>query len=69
MAAVLSKTRSILTRSTTKGDEDYARQWFIQVDPDDSSVEREVYVDIQTYLDLGEPDVITVTIEPGDTLN
>ncbi len=69
MSALLSKTRSILTRSTTKGDEDYSRQWFIQVDEETDVIRREVYVDIGTYQDLGEPETITITIEPGDTLN
>lgn len=65
----LSRTRSVLTRSTTKGDEPYAVQWFASADDDTSAVLREVYVDRQTFEDLGEPDTITVSIEPGDTLN
>lgn len=66
--AVLTRTRSVLHRSTTKGGEPYSRQWFIQVQ-DDDAITREVYVDSQTFHDLGEPDTITVSIEPGDTLN
>lgn len=66
---LLSHPRSVLTRSTTKGDEDHARQWFASADDDTSAVLREVYVDRQTFEDLGEPDTITVSIEPGGTLN
>lgn len=67
--ATLTRTRSVLHRSATKGDEPYSRQWFIQADEDTNVVRREVYVDRQTFEDLGEPDTITVSIEPGDTLN
>lgn len=28
-----------------------------------------IYVNADDYLDMGEPDVITVAIEPGDHLN
>lgn len=28
-----------------------------------------IYVNTDDYLDMGSPDVITVTIEPGDLLN
>jgi hypothetical protein len=63
--AVLSKTVSILTYSTDIRDQ----RLYVQVDPDTEVINRQVYVDIETYQDLGEPDVITVTIEPGDTLN
>lgn len=32
-------------------------------------VVKDLYMPIAHYLDLGEPEVITVTVEPGDKLN
>lgn len=64
--ATLSKTRSVLTEN---GDPDLGVRWYIQVDEETEVIRRELYLDIATYQDLGEPETITVTIEPGDLLN
>jgi len=69
MSAILSKTRSILTRDDRYSEEEFGKRWFIQTDEETGIVRRNVYVDVETFQDLGEPDTITVTIEPGDTLN
>lgn len=66
---VLSKTTKILTRSHTEGDDEYARQWFTQVDPDDGHIKSEVYLSRSDFMDMGEPETITITIEPRDRLN
>lgn len=63
---VLSATRSILTRVNP---DDWEDRRYRQVREDDGVILREVYMDIGTFQDLGEPEVITLTIEPGDTLN
>lgn len=65
-AHMLTKTRSILTRRNPDDWED-RRYW--QVDEESGVIRRAVDIDIQTFQDLGEPDTITVTIEPGDTMN
>lgn len=63
MPAVLSKTRSVLDRliANDKG------AYFDFAD-DDFSRSRLTHLDAQSYRDLGEPEQITVTVEPGDTL-
>lgn len=61
---VLTRTRSILHAEPESG----ARA-FVQRDEDTNVMRRKVYLDIETYQDLGCPDTITVTVEPGDTLN
>lgn len=42
---------------------------YVARDPITQVLERKLYLDILTYDDLGAPDTITLTIEPGDTLN
>jgi hypothetical protein len=55
----------ILTRQVA-GDED-RRYW--AVDEESGVIGRQVYLSFQDFLDLGSPETITVTVEPGDTLN
>ena len=64
---VLTKTQSVL---------DYDQEGFGQVrfvSPDDKDEfdqpRKDFWFAHETYADLGEPDTITVTIEPGDKLN
>jgi hypothetical protein len=66
VSAVLSKTVSLLDRAHP---EDWEDREYWAVDPDTGLILRSVSMDIQTFVDLGEPAQITVTIEPGDTLN
>lgn len=68
MGALL-KTRSILTHDVRFPDDEGGRQWFIQSDEETGVVNRRVYVDSTTFEDLGQPEVITLTVEPGDQLN
>jgi hypothetical protein len=42
---------------------------FAQRDEDTQDLLSSVWVNKQTFDDLGQPDQITVTIEPGDRLN
>lgn len=62
--ALLTATRTILTH--VPGDDS---RLYVASDEESGVIRRSVYVDIETYQDLGEPEEITVTIEPGDTLN
>lgn len=66
MIALLSRTRTILHRAP---DGDDSGQWFRATDEDTHAYHRRVYIDHNTWDDLGRPDTITVSIEPGDTLN
>lgn len=63
MTAILSRTRSVLHLDPLTD------RTYRQVDEDTDVLHREVYLDIRTYQDLGEPETITISIEPGDTLN
>jgi len=38
-------------------------------DLDEPGTQRQISMDYADYCDMGRPAVITVTIEPGDTLN
>lgn len=42
---------------------------FYQVDSDDGDYYRDVTIDAGLWYALGEPNELTVTIEPGDILN
>lgn len=64
MTAVLTRTRSVLHTHP-----DLAPRTYCAIAEDSNAILREVYLDMETYQDLGEPDTITITIEPGDTLN
>lgn len=63
MTAVLTRTRSVLHLDPLTD------RTYRQADEETDVLHREVYLDIHTYQDLGEPDTITISIEPGDTLN
>lgn len=49
---------------TAKGRAVYAMR-----DDDTDEVLSEVHLEAETYNYMGQPDVLTVTIEPGDLLN
>lgn len=67
---ILLKTTTVLSRATVR-DPANAFISFLQFpDADDGLVcAHAVSVDVEVWRDMGEPDVITVTIEPGDRLN
>ena len=67
MTAILSKTEVVLDR-----DGDTPTHARFAYDPDIAAGEattHTVYVERVAWRDMGEPDTITVTIEPGDRLN
>ena len=67
MTAILSKTEVVLDR-----DEDTPTHVRFAYDPDIAAGEaptHTVYVERVAWRDMGEPDTITATIEPGDLLN
>ena len=67
MTAILSKTEVVLDRDT-----DTPTHVRFAYEPDLAAGEaptHTVYVERVAWRDMGEPDVITVTIEPGDRLN
>jgi hypothetical protein len=55
-----------LARRTRAGRQTVA---FRMTDPDDTSVQRTVSIERDQYDEMGQPEVVTVTIEPGDHLN
>lgn len=65
----LLKTKTILKHDTKMGRDWGGSRWFISSDEESGVIRRQVYIDGTTYDDLGSPDTITITIEPGDTLN
>lgn len=68
--STLTKTRSILHRVDLHGAEgDYYVTFERQLDEPDEADQRQVKLFVADWEALGRPDVITVTIEPGDHLN
>lgn len=67
MTVRLEKSRTILTRYN-RADPDM-RSWYRSSDEETGVIHRDVYISQQDFEDFGEPDVITVTVEPGDHLN
>lgn len=43
--------------------------WFQPTGPDDNQRRPTVILPLDTYVEMGEPQTITVTVVPGDTLN
>jgi hypothetical protein len=66
MTVSLSKTASVLTQ--VESDSTWV-SFEIERDEPDETRRRDVTIDYATWQDLGEPETITVTIEPGDRLN
>lgn len=65
----LAKTRSVFLRVSISGLEDF--QLFeraVDEEPDDYHV-FELKIPTVMWKDMGEPETITVTVEPGDKLN
>lgn len=55
-----------------EGSYDVGIRYFSQLDEDVTefrSVHRKFMLDVDTWDELGEPEVVTITIEPGDRLN
>ncbi len=67
----LLKTTSVLDRHTLldKSAQQPLSQTFIQRDEETGLATRFVTLLVGDWEDLGRPDRITVSIEPGDTLN
>lgn len=69
MSTPLVKTTSILVRVPSRGD-DVSVAFEYANDPRDGwSRHRLVALDTCDWVDMGSPEVVTVTIEPGDMLN
>lgn len=64
----ITRTRSLLTFTGLVPSGNAVFQ-AIRSDGEDIERERQVEMDYGTFADLGEPETITVTIEPGDLLN
>ena len=62
----LEKRKVVLTLDPQFTDKDDA--FFGSPDPDELGVEA-IHIPTDTWLDMGNPETITVTIEIGDTLN
>jgi len=67
--AICTKTRSVLHRVDLHGAEGVGLVTFERILDEQDEPQRRVRIDVAAWHDLGEPDVITVTIEPGDRLN
>lgn len=63
--AILEETTSLLNFHSHRGD----RVIYEVRDPDMPERTRDIAIDVPTWLDLGKPDQITLSIRPGDTLN
>lgn len=61
----LSKTVKIMRAFEVGTD----KVWFDTYDPDENPPFTELGIPVDVYEDMGQPDTITVTIEPGDKLN
>lgn len=70
---LLSKTQSLLPLDESFGvDEDdvvFSNVDIVDEDGGSPDSYKSILLSRQTWIDLGEPKVITVTVEPGDTLN
>lgn len=61
-----------MTKSEHVLDRDYMNEKFVSFTGeygDGSVIPTYIEIDRQRYLDFGEPEQITVTVTPGDTLN
>lgn len=66
----LTKTVAVLSRATMRAAITDHVGFMAFPDSDDERVRmHHVAVDAEVWRDMGEPDVVTVTIEPGDRLN
>lgn len=65
MDATLSKAQSVLSHEPTS---DHPNR-YIQYDEETNRVRRYVEFDSDLAEDLGYPDQVTISIEPGDRLN
>lgn len=70
VAGVLEKTRSVLDLADDQPFEGFATFQQPDDDADDPSVWSKQYqMPSQDWDDFGRPEVITITVKPGDTLN
>jgi hypothetical protein len=76
MAVVLNRTRTVLERRgiATFDDQPSPSDAVLfgpplNTDPGDAQRHHRLFVERGVWADMGEPDTITVTIEPGDLLN
>lgn len=66
--AELTATTSVLHIDTPSSKHDL-HALFQQRDEETNAITRSLLVDRRTWRDLGYPEVVTVTVEPGDRLN
>lgn len=67
----LSKMQAVMHRTSFQRDlVDRRSAVVFEAREDDlGTIEKEVSIELSAWQDMGEPDTITVTIEPGDRLN
>jgi hypothetical protein len=63
---VLTETRTVLTRNTS-GPELVSYTQFTVAD-DDGRIVLTVLMETGDWVEMGSPEMVTVTVEPGDTL-
>ena len=69
MTRVLTKTRAVLDRHDAASTATHVRFSYAADLAAGEAPTHAVDVERSDWIDMGEPDVITVTIEPGDLLN
>lgn len=67
MAPTLTKSQSVLERRPLADAPEHDR--FVFSTPADSDRRRSLILSAEDWAEFGEPDTLTVSIEPGDTLN
>lgn len=63
----LTKSQSVLERRPLADAPEHDR--FVFSTPADSGRRRSLILSAEDWADLGEPETLTISIEPGDTLN
>lgn len=65
MTTLLLKHKTVLGLATTNG----PRVRFSREPEEDGDIPDTVYISWADWEDMGRPEVVTVTVEPGDLLN
>lgn len=66
----LTRTRSVMQRLAPPGEiADFAQVTFVATDDENPENARSVAFPVSVWEDMGSPDVVTLTVEPGDLLN
>jgi hypothetical protein len=66
---MMTKTITVLTHQPSRNEQAQVAVTFIAADEDTGRVDRAVVLRYGDFIDLGSPEQITVTVEPGDMLN